>query len=205
MKKVVGLLGKAGSGKSTAAQHMVDKYGAERLSIAMPLKKIVQAVFGFTDEQVFGDAKIKETVDKRWGVTPRSVMEDMCDAGIEFLGPDVWIRGVVNQIEKSDAELFVIEDVRFTHDAQALAALGASPNGEAVRGYVVKLVCTSKFSDTNPDNSTEKGVDAVPMEFLSAVVTSHISPGSSHLRRTLDQILRDLKIVDAKCGGRESS
>jgi hypothetical protein len=194
VKKVVGLLGKAGSGKSTAAKFMAERYGAERLSIAVPLKRIVQALYGFTDEQVFGDAKIKETVDPRWGVTPRSVMEKMCDAGIEHIGRDVWIRGVINQIEKSDKELFVIEDVRFTHDCEAIARLGATPTGEPIRGHVIKLVCTTPYS-SGEAASTDAAVDAVPMEMLTGIVTSHISEDGRHLKSTLDQVLRELHIV----------
>ena len=174
---------------------MTERYGAERLSIATPLKRICQDLFGFTDEQVFGNAKIKETADERWGVTPRLVMQTLSVAGRENLGADVWIRGLVNHIETSDKELFVIEDMRFINEARIIHGLGASPSGEAVRGHVVKLICADTISKDEGTHPSEAEVDLVPLELLSGIATSHITPGSTHLKSTLDQLLRELHIV----------
>jgi hypothetical protein len=174
---------------------MAKRYGAERLSIATPLKRICQELFAFSDEQVFGDAKIKETVDERWGVTPRLMMQKLSVAGRDNLGADVWIRGLVNHIEQSDKELFVIEDMRFVNEARIIHELCVGTGGEPIRGYVIKLECTDKYSEDAGTHPSEAEVDKVPMGLLSALVSSHISEGSVHLRTTLDLFLRELKIV----------
>lgn len=58
--KIIGITGKIGSGKSTLAKHISKKYNYTQYSFASPLKKSVQELFGFTDEQIYTQ-KGKET------------------------------------------------------------------------------------------------------------------------------------------------
>jgi hypothetical protein len=52
----VALTGLAGSGKSTAALHLVNRHGFERVRFAGPLKAMVRAL-GLTDREIDGDLK----------------------------------------------------------------------------------------------------------------------------------------------------
>lgn len=51
---IIGIVGKAGSGKDTVAKFVCDNHGGTRLAFADILKRFVQDVFGFTDEQLWG-------------------------------------------------------------------------------------------------------------------------------------------------------
>jgi hypothetical protein len=61
---IIGIAGKAGAGKSTAARVLVSEFGFVELAFADKLKKICQEVYGFSDDQLYGS--LKETSDKRY-------------------------------------------------------------------------------------------------------------------------------------------
>ena len=127
--KLIGLRGKAGSGKSVTANIFVKKYGYVEYSMAMPLKLASQSLFGFNDQQVFGDAK--DVIDSYWGVSPRFILQRF---GTEIireqlpkrlstlnLGPsnnlhitlfDRWIKAQPRNTK------VVVSDVRFDDEAQ---------------------------------------------------------------------------------------
>gem|GEM_PF-7043568 len=64
---VLGLLAKAGHGKTTVARHLGEAFGAETRSLAGPLKRAVQKVFGFSEAQLWGTQADKEAIDARYG------------------------------------------------------------------------------------------------------------------------------------------
>ena len=192
MKKVIGLLGKAGSGKSTAAALLRDEYGAEDLSIARPVKLIAIDVFGFTPEQVFGDATIKEAVDERWGVTPRKVLQDIAEAGRKHLGKEVWIRGILKHIRESKHSLFVIEDMRYEIEASLIGALNFASD-QPIGGYVFRLTCEDSISTDDGTHPTEAEVDLVDPSLLTEDILSHRTPGAEHLKK---QIRAAMETID---------
>ena len=199
-KTVVGLLGQAGSGKSTAARLLRDFYGAEILSIARPVKLMAQAIFGFTDEQVFGDAKAKETVDPRWGITPRKALQDLAMAGRKHLGEDVWIRPVLNYVKQPSTEstLFAIEDMRFEIEASLVMGLW---NASVVTpdisftGHVLRLTCEDSISTDDGTHATESEVSQVPAELITEDILSHVTPDSAHLKHQIMGALERLDIA----------
>ena len=74
MKYVLGISGFAGSGKDTLADHLCAEHGFTKLSLADPMKRLCQRIFGFTDEQLWGPSKHREEPDARWpfsGTCPR--------------------------------------------------------------------------------------------------------------------------------------
>ena len=77
---LVGLLAKKRYGKDTVADFLVEKYGFIKISLADPLKDATKVLFGFTDDQLYGDKK--EIIDEYWGVSPRQVFQ--------YLGTDVF-------------------------------------------------------------------------------------------------------------------
>lgn len=137
--KLIGLLGKARSGKDTSADYLIKHHKYTKTSFANPLKNACTAVFGFTDEQLYGD--LKETVDKRWGISPRQAMQFV---GTDLfrkqfgqiaphIGEDVWIRSFMinynnnNNIHNNNT---IIADVRFQNEIDAVKELG---------GIVIKI------------------------------------------------------------------
>lgn len=131
MTKIIALLGPAGSGKSTVAQHLVDAHGARRYSFAAPLKEIARRALDFTPEQVNGTQAEKEAVDPRYGFSARWFLQRLGTEGVRaVLGDDFWIRVALESIAREDVAMAVIEDCRFANEAQAVIAAG---------GVVLKL------------------------------------------------------------------
>lgn len=119
--KIIGLLGPAGSGKSTIAEHLVGKYGAVRRAFATPLKQIVQRAFDLTDDQLYGSQEEKERIDPRYNVSARWLMQRIGTEGFRsVLGRDFWWSYCLKQIFDEGHDVVVIDDVRFPNEAAGL-------------------------------------------------------------------------------------
>ena len=113
MIKLIGLTGKARSGKDTVGDYLSEhKY--ETYAMASPIKEACRAAFGWTDEHLFGD--LKEVVDPLYGITPREAMQKMgTEFGRDMINPKLWELRAKHQIEST--EYLVITDLRFDNEA----------------------------------------------------------------------------------------
>lgn len=176
-KLIIGLAGRAGSGKSTCAQRLIDEYGATPFSFALPLKELARDVFGFSPEQVFGSQAEKETVDPRWGLSPRELLIRLGNGARIRLGPDVWVRACMNAIASSDCSIAVISDVRYPNEAEAITEAG---------GYVIRLQCPDALTSVDPNAPSEKSVDEIESRFIYWDASIPRSPGARLLLDAFD-------------------
>jgi dephospho-CoA kinase len=132
---IVAIAGKKGSGKDTVAERLVQCHNFVKYSFADPLKEGCKAMFGFTDEQLWG--KEKEVPDKHWGgVTPREVLQIIGTEIFQFVLPEkleklkdfgryFWFHRFVKYLTKQEKDVkIVIPDLRFEHEVKALRELG---------------------------------------------------------------------------------
>jgi hypothetical protein len=122
---LIGLSGKAGSGKSTVGDYLAGAHGYAQFAFAGALKEMVQKVFLFTDEQMtFG----KEAEDPRWKVSPRFCLQWLGTDVFRDIWPDIWIRHLRQEIldflSINGERPIVVTDVRFRDEAAALKAMG---------------------------------------------------------------------------------
>ncbi len=54
---IIGICGNAGVGKDTTADFLVKTNGFVKVSLADPMKRICQAVYGFSNEQLWGPSE----------------------------------------------------------------------------------------------------------------------------------------------------
>lgn len=140
---LIGILGKKGSGKSTVANHLVDKYQFREFSFADCLKKACQVLFLLSDEQVFGTQEQKEMPDHRWfNCTPRTILQyvgtdllrEQMDKIMPGLGKDIFVHHFKlwyeAEIAKNPMLKVVISDVRFQNEVNIIHQLG---------GRIIKL------------------------------------------------------------------
>lgn len=167
--KIIALLGRAGSGKSTIANHLVEHFGAKRYSFAAPLKLMVGEIFAFTKEQLYGTQAEKEAIDPRYDMSARDANKVVGTAARKYLGESVWLEACLHSIRKDNPKIAVIDDCRYVNEATYLSKIG----------HVVKLVCPSR-QDTGKHPS-EREVDLVPAGMIFATITSEPSPGSKDL------------------------
>lgn len=118
---IIGLCGPAGAGKSTVAKHLVEKYGAFLYGFAQPLKEMVKRALDFTDEQVYGTQEQKETVDPRYGHSPRWFLQRIGTEGCRAtFGDDFWTKQTLDSVYRQHPRLAVIDDMRFINEANAV-------------------------------------------------------------------------------------
>jgi hypothetical protein len=120
---IIGLGFQARSGKDTVAQHLHTKKAFVQVAFADALKEGARAIFGLTDEQLYGD--LKGEVDGFWDDTPRNILQKM---GTECMRrgyrDDLWVKCVERVVKRNPDLDFVISDVRFPNEAAAVKEWG---------------------------------------------------------------------------------
>lgn len=107
---LVGISGKIGSGKSTAAEHLGTAHGFKEYAFARPLKTAASALFGVPLGH-FEDRGLKETVVQQWGMSPRRMLQ--------WLGTDL--------IRDNFRDDFLVARTMMEVDADAASALDHDP------------------------------------------------------------------------------
>ena len=124
MTALLGITGKAGSGKSTAAQVLIDA-GWVRIKFADPLKDMLRAI-GLTEDQIEGHLK-EVPCDLLQGKTPRWAMQTLgTEWGRNSIGERFWLDIARRKIALAMAAglSVVVDDVRFENEAQVIRELG---------------------------------------------------------------------------------
>jgi predicted kinase len=121
--RIVAFSGPAGSGKTTAAKHLVTDHGYRRIRFADPIKDMLRD-FGLTFDQI--DGPLKETpCDLLCGKTPRRAMQLLGDEyGRQLIGNDIWVRAWERRFEEamlwsSDTRI-VVDDLRYPNELDVL-------------------------------------------------------------------------------------
>lgn len=140
MKNLISVVGIRKSGKDTVADYLVKNYGYTKYGFADPLKKGVQEMFDFSDEQMWGTQEQKETVDERWGISPRRVLQLVGTELLQFdihkytvegelpMGRAIWVHRFKiwykKELLKNPDIKIVFCDNRFPHEATEVRNLG---------------------------------------------------------------------------------
>lgn len=169
---VFGMTGRKRSGKDTSGERLVRDHGFVRIAFADALKEACIDIFGFTEEQVYGD-DLKEVVDEYWGYSPREVLQKV---GTELfreaisqehvlpdIGKNIWVRTIERKIlnlAKQGHRRFVITDVRFPNE---LAFLKESQ----FNAYSIKVIRQAVMDETDPTklHASEAAIDSFECDF----------------------------------------
>lgn len=127
--QLIGLAGKAGTGKDTAADHLCEAHGFVRYAFADPIRAGLQAMLGLTDEELH-DRTHKEVALEPFGVSPRRMMQTLgTEWGRHCIHPDLWLLVAGLNVDELIAEGrsgIVITDVRFDNEADWIRARGGT-------------------------------------------------------------------------------
>lgn len=63
---IIAVSGRAGVGKDTAADILVERFGFVKIALADEMKRICKRVFDFSDEQLFGASEKRNAPDERY-------------------------------------------------------------------------------------------------------------------------------------------
>lgn len=128
--RLIGIAGKARSGKDTAAAYLVAQHGLIKYSFADPMKDGLKTMFGLTDEHMNGS--LKETEITWLGVSPRRLMQTLgTEWGREIIRPDLWVMLAQRQWDRvkwPTEDTFhggmIVPDIRFEEEAEFIRRNG---------------------------------------------------------------------------------
>lgn len=151
----LGFSGKRGSGKSTAVDYLVKKYGFKRAEFSEELKRIAKDMFGFTEVDLKIDKKEQPLEHLSSKATPREIMIGLGNFG-RYFDEDLWIKKSLYKFNKKDN--VAIDGVRFPNEIEYIKKYG---------GLIVRLERSQK---DNPyqgeiDDPSEKAVDSFKFDF----------------------------------------
>ncbi len=119
---LLGLVGRAGAGKSTVARYLVDEHAFEHIALAAPVRAMVGALFhevGIADAWA-EDRVLKET-PTALGVSYRVLAQTLgTEWGRRTLRPDFWLLAAAHKLEQARRHgvPVVVSDVRFADEAE---------------------------------------------------------------------------------------
>jgi hypothetical protein len=154
---ILGFTGRRGHGKNTAAKQL----GGAEFSFAAELKRTAKRWYGLSEAQVNGSLEDKETVDPRWGITPREIMQKLGTEVAREIHPDTWLRFTLDQeippaMARSGNRIACITDVRFRDECEAIQARG----GRVLRIVNPRLEVGGVFSQ----HASEIEIDELPVD-----------------------------------------
>lgn len=143
---LIGLTGRARSGKSTAAEHLVGTYLLEHYAFADPLRDGLMAIFNLDPTDFEGDRKEQSLawLDR----SPRQLMQSLAtEWARNTVHPDLWVMLAEQNLDYIINALgavlgFVISDVRFENEAALIRRRGGTvihifrPDAKAVNSHI---------------------------------------------------------------------
>jgi hypothetical protein len=120
---IIAFCGPIGSGKTTAANYLVDEYNFRRIRFAGPLKAMLRAL-GLSEREVDGDLK-EVACDLLGGRTPRHAMQTLgTEWGRQMICGDLWTRAWVKAVEMVPEGVGIaVDDLRFPNEAAIMRSL----------------------------------------------------------------------------------
>lgn len=148
--KIIGISGKARSGKTTLGNELNRLYGWNHVSLARCLKDKAKAEFGLTEAEVNGH--LKETISKFPPMTHRDILIALGKA-YRNIDKDFWIR----HLPLDSAAVNVISDVRFKNEAEWIQRQG---------GRLVRLERAVELRGMDIDDMSETDLDDYKFDLL---------------------------------------
>lgn len=153
--KLIGITGKARSGKDEIAKHLWAQHCFTRIALADPLKLAAQAAFRLGHQHIFNDA-LKEIAVHPWGLSPRQIFQKTGDIYKEAFGEDFWIkRWCLSYDMFRETDNVVVPDIRFDEEATVICALG---------GTLIRVVRGDGLAGAGGQHCSEAGI-TTPVDF----------------------------------------
>lgn len=131
---LIGLTGRAGAGKDTAADYLCDRYGFMRASFAQPLKTMLEALFepmGIDHAHLYEPPMKNLPIPALGGLSARYAMQTLgTEWGRRLMGEDFWVSCLDAQLYLAGDhrvpahDRLVVTDVRFPNEARWIARCG---------------------------------------------------------------------------------
>ena len=133
---LIGICGKAGAGKDTIGDYIVENYSFKKIALADPIKRMVKDVFVLDDYAVYDrDAREKE-LEKWPGWSVRRLLQII---GTELfrnnIDDSVWVKSLFYRIQEDIGSNYIVTDVRFPNELEFL-----KENSKEGEFYCIKVI-----------------------------------------------------------------
>ena len=150
---IVGLTGRARSGKDTAAAILSKKLKVYPLSFADPLKQAAMAMFGITFEMAHGIGYDRELIVEPWGISVREMLQKLgTECARKVFRDDFWMvrADITLECDMTYVNGFICTDIRFDNEAQWVKD----------KGGIILSLHRSQGAIAD-DHASEKGVSSI--------------------------------------------
>lgn len=161
---IIGVSGLKRSGKNTISSFLSKRYDFQEYSFAKPIKDISHFLFGWEEKD---DEIKKEEIDESLGFSRRQfwqwfgteVMQHTIGERFpsfeENVGRTIWVQLFLREYKKNPSVRWVISDVRFPHEVEAIQSLGG------------KIIHVKREDLENNDmHESEKYISTLPADFI---------------------------------------
>lgn len=190
---LIGICGKSRNGKDTIADYLVSKYAFEKLILSEPLKEACKILFGFNDEQLYGNSK--EIIDPNFGTSPRIILQylgtDIFRKDINKIIPNIndnfWMNIVIKKyLEKCKENKntkVVISDIRFKNEIDTFRKMN---------GILIKIIRPNV--NTEDQHESEKNIPTLECDH------DIINDGTiQDLYKKIDFLIQSLNLSKENC------
>ena len=143
---LIGISGKAGSGKDTLGKFLCNEYRCLHYYFAKPLKEGAKLMFNLSDKQI----ENKEKVIEPWGMSPRKIYQLLGTEIGRGIDVNIWVKNAEMFVKQNAGFTVVITDVRFNNEAYWIHNRG---------GIVINVVRDQDAIDENI-HSSEHGLSS---------------------------------------------
>lgn len=156
---ILGIHGKAGSGKDTLCQMVMAHAfllgsgcrSVMRMAFADKLKSLLGTqLFDLSYAQMYTEEG-KSAVDPRYGVTPRHILQ-RCGMAAREIHDNIWVEAVLRGSESLADSLMIIPDVRFPNEFAAIRERD---------GMIVRIIRPGVLIEGH-DHPSETALDHLP-------------------------------------------
>lgn len=159
--RLIGITGKAGSGKDTAADYLVREHGYRKYALAGPLKAMLRAIDVPCDTQ-----EEKAAINPVFGVTNRYLAQSLGTEWMrECVAEDGWLR-LARQYIETQRELsrlsedgsprgVVVADIRYDNEAEMIKKMG---------GTILKI--NRRTEDIAGSHVSETGISPIYIDWV---------------------------------------
>jgi hypothetical protein len=125
MNKLIGIAGRARSGKSTAAELLLRMGAGKYLySFADPLRAMLKAGLGIDLDNPYWQMRKEDPMPEFGGHSPRALLQSLgTEWGRELVDPNLWLTLASRALQQRGPGM-VIADVRFANEAAWVRGMG---------------------------------------------------------------------------------
>jgi hypothetical protein len=145
---LIGVTGKAGSGKDAFAKYFIDQQRFAKYALADPIKRMIEAGFNI-GPAAWEDRAVKEKEIEWLGRSLRYLAQTLgTEWGRMLVHPDIWL--LLAEQRRLQVNNLIITDVRFDNEAEWMLSKG---------GTLFEIVRDAQEMD-NAGHASEKGVSS---------------------------------------------